>query len=42
MQLTKNLIRSTIIKLASINDPYAQFTEFLLRYSAYKSYVLQI
>lgn len=43
VQITKNLIKTIKLRLSSVNsDPYTYFTEFLLRYSLYKNYVLQL
>lgn len=43
MKLTKTLIKTIKLRLESLeSDPYTYFTEFLLRYSLYKNYLLQL
>ncbi len=43
IKITKTLIKTIKLRLNSVDsDPYTYFTEFLLRYSLYKNYVLQL
>lgn len=43
VKLSTNLIKTIKLRVKSVeSDPYAYFTEFMLRYSIFKNYVLQL